>query len=128
MIPPTVFGSRKVLVVDDDDDTRQMLGMLLEINGWHVITAATGEHALSCLSREHVCLIVLDNRMPGMSGLDVVEHLRRTRHSARVIFVTGADDVADRLRELSVAYYLRKPVDTSRLLAIIQQECPPPAG
>lgn len=111
---------RTVLIVDDDLDTREMLRLLLEINGWTVLTAQSGEEGLERLRQQYVTAIVLDNRMPGMSGLDVAARLREARHPARVVFVTGADDVGEEVRRLGLPHYLRKPIDPPRLLSILE--------
>lgn len=112
-------AARTVLIVDDDSDTREMLTILLEINGWHVLTAPSGEAALNLLRDEEIAAVVLDNRMPGLSGLEVAARLLASHHPARVVFVSGAEEAGEEARKLGLLHCLRKPIDPPRLLDIL---------
>jgi CheY-like chemotaxis protein len=57
-----------VLVVEDDDDTREMLGVLLSAHGYEVMAAANGQEALDAMRRRRPCIVVLDMQMPVMTG------------------------------------------------------------
>ena len=65
----------RVLVVDDEDDIRSMLGIVLSTEGWDVDEAADGREALLRAAAGHYDLVVLDLRMPEMTGLDVAQRL-----------------------------------------------------
>src|SRR5690242_17572632 len=65
----------RVLVVDDEDDIRSMLGIVLSTEGWDVDEAADGREALLRAAAGHYDLVVLDLRMPEMSGIDVAQRL-----------------------------------------------------
>ena len=65
----------RVLVVDDEDDIRSMLGIVLSTEGWDVDEAADGREALLRAAAGRYDLVVLDLRMPEMSGLEVAQHL-----------------------------------------------------
>ena len=89
------------LVVDDEEDARELLRRMLEAEGWSVATAADGREALSFLEDRTPSLILLDLMMPEMDGFAVVEHLRADPDLARipVIVVTAKDvDAEDRKR------------------------------
>ena len=73
--------SRKVLVVDDDPAVRKSIDRVLTSKGYAVITAENGEEALRKLNEEKYDLVYTDIRMPGMSGLEVAEHVKASRPS-----------------------------------------------
>lgn len=89
----------EVLVVDDDSGSLQLLAALLSEAGYRVETAANGEIALLAISRHPPDLIVLDVRMPGMSGYDLCRTLQHIPASASipVIFLSAAADTDDRM-------------------------------
>ena len=114
--------SRKIIVVDDDDDVRRLAVMSLTRVGGHEVRAAdSGAACLAALADELPDVVVLDVMMPVMDGPATLAEIRagsRT-HAVPVIFLTagvGEADV-DRLRSLPVAGVLRKPFDPMRLPA-----------
>jgi CheY-like chemotaxis protein len=115
----------RVLVVEDDDDLREIVCEVLESAGYEAIPAAGGEDALAALSKHgDVDLILLDLTMPGMSGFELRDRLLRTPelHSIPVIVMTasrGFDPAT-----LSPSGVLLKPIDTTQLLASIDQVIP----
>ncbi len=108
-----------VYVLDDDRACRESLQWLLESDGYRVQTFATAEHFLaSCEPRAGACLI-LDLRMPGMSGLALQEELLRRGQYLPIIFVTGHADVptaVDAVKKGAVDF-LQKPFKGEELLA-----------
>jgi CheY-like chemotaxis protein len=112
-----------VLVVEDDDDIREMLAMVLEIGGCRVIQAADGHEALRKLDEHLPSLIVLDLMMPNLSGADV---LARIRHDPRLrrlpVLVVSGDGNARRLAMQSGADgCLLKPVEAPALLELTKK-------
>jgi CheY-like chemotaxis protein len=100
---PSPLG--RVLVVDDEDDIRSMLAIVLAAEGWQVEDAAGGEEALARCESERHDVVVLDLRMPGMSGLDVAHRLAERDYPARlVLFSAYVDSAVEReCEELGVA-------------------------
>jgi CheY-like chemotaxis protein len=100
---PSPLG--RVLVVDDEDDIRSMLAIVLAAEGWQVEDAAGGEEALARCESERHDVVVLDLRMPGMSGLDVAHRLSKRDYPARlVLFSAYVDSAVEReCEELGVA-------------------------
>ena len=97
-------AARRVLVVDDDPDARLFLRCALEPSGWQVVEAASGEEALDGFDLIDPSVVVLDQRMPGLTGLDVAVELRsRGFDGAVVLFSAHLDrSLANRLRLLGV--------------------------
>src|SRR5260370_41836566 len=86
-VAPTVY------VIDDDDGMRRALSLLLSTVGYKTLAFANpGEYLAQFDPETHGCL-VLDIRMPGMSGLELQQHLNRTGSMLPVIFITGHGDV-----------------------------------
>lgn len=118
-----------VLVVDDDGDLLQVLGEVIEGEGYRAVTAKSGEQALEVLhSGETPCVILLDLKMPGMGG---EEFRRRQLADARfagipVVGFTGLANVEADAGRLALASYLRKPVKLHHLLEAIAHYCSDP--
>ena len=105
-----------ILVVEDYADTRQMLKLLLEGLNYAVLTAASGEEAVSVAANNHVDLILTDFGLPDMTGLTMLRHIRRLANqsgSIPVVVLTAFD--GSRYRELAeqagVSAFLVKPPD-----------------
>ncbi len=115
-----------VLLVEDDDDLRDMLASILRRDCFEVIQARDGREALEMLEKlqrdegEGPDLIVTDHRMPRRSGLDVVESLRLAHAPTPVILITafGDDAIHQRAGSLDVAAVLDKPFDVRELIRI----------
>lgn len=85
---------RHVLVVEDIDDVRHMLWVLLEQRGWIVDEAPDGEQALERWSKRKADVVVLDHRMPGMSGIEVARRLREDGFEGQIILYSAYLDAA----------------------------------
>jgi len=109
----------RVLVAEDDQGLRNVLVRGLQENDYVVDAVGNGEEALKFLRSYEYELAVLDWRMPGISGLDVVRWMRRHAQPARILMLTARDQPADRVTGLDAGAddYLVKPFDFSELLA-----------
>ena len=117
-----------VLIVEDDRDTREMLGRFLELEGFQVQTAANGELALKLLYGEQTpSVIILDLMMPVMNGWQfrVAQQSDPNLSEIPVVVVTAAG-VRDDIPAISADGWLSKPVDFDRLLATIGPLCQRP--
>lgn len=118
-----------VLVVDDDGDLLQVLGEVIEGEGFRAVTAKSGEQALELLNAgETPCVILLDLKMPGMGG---EEFRRRQLADPRfsgipVVGFTGLANGEADARRLALASFLRKPVKLHHLLEAIAHYCSDP--
>src|SRR5512138_3879377 len=87
----------RVLLVEDDDDNRELMAEVLASAGFEVVSAPTGRDALRSLSERSVDVIVTDVGMPGMGGLELASAARRIAPAVPVIVVTGwaeRDDIS----------------------------------
>jgi CheY-like chemotaxis protein len=111
-----------VLVVEDEEELREMLREALELNGYSVATAQEGREALEAIGRiEHVCVVLLDLLMPGMNGWDFFMQMRKRPEFASVPVVVHSS-AAERAPE-GVTRVLKKPVALDRLLSVVQEYC-----
>ena len=114
-----------VLIVEDDRDTREMLGRFLELEGFDVQTAANGELALKVLQDEEPpSVIILDLMMPVMNGWQfrVAQQSDPNLSHIPVVVVTAAG-VREDIPAITADGWLSKPVDFDRLLATIGPLC-----
>lgn len=86
------FLEAKALVVDDEPEARGLLVDYLEGEGYTVATAASGEEALEAVRRDAPHVVLLDIRMPGMNGLEVLRRLHRDHPEIPVVMLTDIDD------------------------------------
>jgi diguanylate cyclase (GGDEF)-like protein len=119
-------NSSRLLVVDDDANNRDMLSRRLVRRGYSVEVAESGQEALEKIEAAHYDLVLLDQMMPGMSGLDLLRLLRATRSQIElpVIMVTAVDHsqfVVDALAS-GANDYVVKPVDVPIIAARIQAQ------
>jgi CheY-like chemotaxis protein len=103
-----------ILVVEDHDDSREMLRQMVECFGATVMTARDGREALSLVSKARPDLVLLDLLMPGMDGFDFIEYLRERKDLARipVIAVTALAAQADMMKTWEAGFngHLVKPI------------------
>jgi DNA-binding NtrC family response regulator len=111
-----------VLLVDDELEFRDLLAKRLSKRKLHVLTAGDGAEALRVLASTSVDVVVLDVRMPGMSGTDVLREIKARLPLVEVVMLTGHAqlDVALAGMELGAFDYLLKPVDLDALLYRLQ--------
>ncbi|MBW4493396.1 MAG: response regulator [Oscillatoria princeps RMCB-10] len=109
----------KVLIADDDDDGRTMLAFLLDMEGWQVAQARNGREALEKVLEEKPHVLLLDNRMPELTGAEVCQRLREQGIGVPVVFVTAYSDGQELAVSLGVRYFLKKPVDFMKLFAAL---------
>lgn len=113
----------KVLIADDDEDSRIMLAFLLQDEGWLIAEASNGKEALEKVMEEKPNVIILDNRMPELTGSEVYQQLRKRGVNIPVVFVTAFSDLEELASSLGIRYYLRKPIDFIEVLAAIESAC-----
>jgi FixJ family two-component response regulator len=114
-----------VFVVDDDESVLASLRLLIESSGYRVVTFKSAEDFLHSAREEKPCCLILDIRLPGMSGFKLQEHLLKSRTPIPVIFITGHDRerIEDEAMRLGAIAYLRKPFDEQCLFDAIRSAC-----
>ena len=117
---------RSILIVEDDADLRQALSEVLRDEGYAVAVAADGREALDRLRRESPpSLILLDLTMPVMNGWQFRDEQRRDPDLSEipVVVLSASDRLAEKMGQLGVTDYVRKPIELGHLLRIIERYC-----
>jgi PleD family two-component response regulator len=111
--------AQRIIVVEDDKDTAEMLTAYLEAQGYEVLTTAWGEDGLRLTQKVLPDLVVLDIRLPDIDGYEVCRRLRAQRRTERIpiIFLTERRERIDRLMglQLGAVDYITKPFDIQEL-------------
>jgi two-component system response regulator FixJ len=110
-----------VHVIDDDESVRRAFQILLQSAGFNVQAFSSAEEFLESVSPDDSGVIILDMRMPGMTGLDLLRKLASRKNRVQVIAVSAYDDAPTRklARELGAVTFFRKPIDDQALIDTI---------
>ena len=118
--------SLTLLVVDDNEMNRDMLSRRLEKRGYRVLMASDGATALDLIAAQPIDLVLLDIEMPGLSGLDVLREVRKTRSGLQlpILMATARTDSADVVQALEAGAndYVVKPLDFPVVLARVEAQ------
>lgn len=127
---PGRINSGIIAIVDDDQPLRDALASVLKAAGFSVITYGSAEEFLRSFGLQATACLVLDVRLPGMSGVELQRHLIESGKSVPIIFVTahGDDCLRDLLMKAGAKGFLSKPVRSDALLAEIDAAISTSAG
>ncbi|HWP30089.1 MAG TPA: response regulator [Chloroflexota bacterium] len=118
-------ATKRILVIDDDRDTLELLQILLEAEGHEVVTLASGEGAVEQLQRLAPDLVLLDVVMRPYHGLDVLRDLRAVAPRVPVILLSGlvrqGEDMREVARLLGACDFLEKPFDAQQLFDVVNR-------
>ena len=118
----------KILVVDDEKEIAAIVAKFLTKCGYEVIIANSGEQALEVIrSQEDITLLVLDIKMPGITGVGVLQEMAKMNNTTPVIILSGSVGVQENVDELKKLGYdedevLYKPIDLNELLEKVKHE------
>jgi two-component system nitrogen regulation response regulator NtrX len=114
----------RILVVDDEKNIRRTLRMVLEGPGYDVVEAGSAEEALARLDEEDIDLVVLDVRLPEMSGIDALDRIRKRPglDAMPVLMISGHASLAEAVSavQLGATDFLEKPLDRDRVLVSVE--------
>ena len=112
-----------VLIVDDESNLRKVLSTLLTRDGHATIAVGSGEEAVAAIKKQPVDIVITDMRMPGMSGLELLEHMKRTLPGLPVIVITahGSVDTAVIALKNGAFDYITKPFDKDELKLAVRK-------
>jgi two-component system, response regulator RegA len=117
-----------ILVVDDDDVFRERLARALRERGYEVKTAAGFDDARACCETDSPEYAVVDLRMPGRSGMELLQELKRIDPTTKVVVLTGYGSIATAIEAIRIGatYYVHKPADADDVLAAFARGDAPP--
>ncbi|MDT8379158.1 MAG: response regulator [Desulfotignum sp.] len=107
----------KVLVIDDEKTTLKMFRLILDVYGFEILTAESGEKGLEIFDLEKPEIVLTDIKMPGMDGIEVLKEIKRRIPSTEVIVITGHGDMdlAIQALNLDAADFINKPIKREKL-------------
>ena len=116
-------GKVKLLVVDDEESLRMILKNELAEHGFDVTEADSGEAALRAMETSTPDLVILDVRMPGMDGLEVLKTIRQNNLAKKVIMLTGVDElkIARESLQFGANDFMTKPFQFKNMYACIER-------
>jgi CheY-like chemotaxis protein len=130
--PPPAPGTRRVLFVDDEETVLRLAVQALEFSGYHARSCSSARECLDLLSHapDSFDLIISDQRMPGLSGVEMIGALRADGNRTPVLLVSGSlNAVTERqLRELAPARFIAKPFTLAEMLQAVAELLAEPAA
>ena len=119
-----------ILIVDDDETLRDRLARALHDRGFEVQVAGNYDEAMALATADCPEMAVVDLRMPGRSGLELIRDLKALDAGTRIVVLTGYGSIATTIdaMKLGAVYYLPKPADADDILAAFARGEAPPLG
>jgi two-component system, cell cycle response regulator DivK len=121
------MAGEQILVIEDNENNMKLFRDVLRATGYVTLEASTGGQALVLAATHRPALVLMDIRLPDMSGVEALSRLRTDERTALipVVAVTAQAMKGDRERFIEAGFdgYLSKPVDIDELLAIVEQHC-----
>lgn len=113
----------KVLIIDDERPIRETLEMFLREKGYEVATSEDGKEGLEAVQRVRPEIVILDIRLPGMDGLEVLRRIKEKGEETQVIMITAYHDTETTRQAMKLgAYeYIRKPLDADEFENAIEK-------
>jgi two-component system response regulator (stage 0 sporulation protein F) len=115
---------RKVLIVDDQNGIRVLLVEVFSSEGYHTSQASNGKLALEIVRKDPPDLVLLDMKIPGMDGLDILKHIKQINPSIKVIMMTayGELDMIKEATDLGALMHFTKPFDIDDLRLAVNKQ------
>ncbi len=112
-----------VVVIDDQPSILESMEMFFSLRGWNVHTAINGQEGLSLIERIRPTLVVLDIRLPGMSGLDLLKEIAHSFPEIHVIMITAYQSMDSTIQAIKLGAfdYIHKPIDISEMDSVLQR-------
>lgn len=113
----------KLLIIDDESDIREFARSYFKKRGFEVFAATSGQEGLEIIYADNPDLVLLDMRMEGMSGIEVLQEIRAKKLPTKVIVITGLEDseLTDRAQALGIVDFVHKPLILADLERIVIQ-------
>jgi two-component system, response regulator, stage 0 sporulation protein F len=119
-----VMAKRKLLIVDDQFGIRILLNEIFQKEGYQTFQAANGVQALNLVQNESPELVILDMKIPGMDGLEILKRVKKINSSIKVIIMTayGELDMIQEAIDHGAITHFSKPFDIDEIIAAVKNE------
>ncbi len=122
----TEYHKKRILVVDDNNDIRKMLRLMLEVEGYSVQDAASGDTAVQIIRTTPVDVVITDLIMPNIDGLEIIMELRKNYPGIRIIAITAGGRIGpftylDLTTKLGAALPYTKPFDQKEIVRAVRE-------
>ena len=117
------MGQAAIVVIDDTDNVREIIGLMLDHKGYSVYSFADPDDAVAVVENVRIDLFIVDMMMPKISGIEVLKRLNVREKALEVIMITGKNDPEDTAEALRHGAYgiLQKPFSYDELIASVEQ-------
>ena len=107
----------RILIVDDEQESRELISEFLQLKGYQILIAADGQEAITIVKNERPHIVLLDIRMPGLDGIEVLKRIRAIDKGIGIIMITAVKDerVGEQALKLGACDYITKPIDLNDL-------------
>lgn len=114
---------KKILIVENNDTLRELLRVTLRTRGYLVETAHDGRSGLEKLEEDSYDLLITDNQMPRMDGLELIEEIYRRKMGLRILMISGrfTKDILERVKERGVLECLDKPFSFKQMIETVRE-------
>ncbi|QGQ99232.1 response regulator [Paenibacillus psychroresistens] len=118
------LDDKKILIVDDQNGIRILLVEVFSVEGYQTYQASNGKIALEIVRNEFPDLVLLDMKIPGMDGLEILKHIKQIDESIKVIMMTayGELDMIKEASDLGALMHFTKPFDIDELRIAVNNE------
>lgn len=118
-----IIPKTSLLILEDDQSTREKLAQILEKEGFNILTGSNGEEGIALFMENKIDILLVDVNMPKKNGLEVLHEVRQYSNDCEIIMLTGYSDEETALQAMrdGAINYLRKPLDIEQLFVSIQK-------
>lgn len=117
--PEAAIDAPLILLVDDEEFTRDLTAERLSEEGYKCLTASDGKEAIDLLTKHHIQIVISDNRMPQVSGIRLLQIVKKKYPNVCRIFATSSELIDKVLAEIAPHHYITKPYTKEQLLEAI---------
>ncbi len=119
------MAKARILLVDDEPEILETTRWAFEVNGYEVLTARTGEEALSLLKNQEPTVILADFKLPKMSGVDFIRRVKSLKPDVPIIMISGlthqSEEIEKECKDLGTFTFLHKPLRMEEVLEVVSK-------
>ncbi len=116
-------ATKKILVIDDEEDIRDIICEFCELNGYECVKASNGKEAIEIFNKEKFDIVFSDIKMPDIDGYEFVKKIKEVNKKIPIVIISGFidDRTKNKFNEIGIDFYLEKPFKLSDIDNLIQK-------